>query len=51
NIDIHLKLAFLYLEQSQYELAVEEFRKVLVAKPNEIVPRYYMALALEELGK
>ncbi len=50
NPDLKLRLGLLYIEDKEFDKAIEEFQLILVGNPNNQKAKYYLALSYIEVG-
>jgi tetratricopeptide (TPR) repeat protein len=51
NPDVKLRLGLLYLEERDYDKAIEEFNIVLIENPDDEMVKYYLALCYTETDR
>ena len=51
NPDLKLRLGLLYIENGEYDKAIEEFRVILMGNPEDERAKYYLALGYIETGR
>lgn len=51
NPQAHVNMGGVYLQESNYKMAIEEFRKAIALNPNEVSAYHNLALAYANMGK